>query len=285
MPESDMPTPAAFREHPPPLVLHVVYRFDTGGLENGVVNLINHMPAAAYRHALLALTEVSPTFSQRIQTPGVGLHALHKRPGHGFWLYPALYRLFRALRPAVVHTRNLAALECQVPAWAAGVPARVHGEHGRDVADPDGNNRAHQLARRLYKPFVHHQLALSQDLAGYLRQRIGLADAALTLACNGVDAQRFHPPADGRRATLAGSPFQDPALWLVGTVGRMQAIKDPTLLVRAFLRALELQPALRARLRLVLVGDGPLRAELQARCPGVVLTGQRGGVDLGAHYA
>ena len=40
-----------------PLVLHVVYRFDTGGLENGVVNLINHMPAGAYRHAVLALTE------------------------------------------------------------------------------------------------------------------------------------------------------------------------------------------------------------------------------------
>ena len=39
-----------------PLVLHVVTRFDTGGLENGVVNLINHMPAQAYRHAVVALT-------------------------------------------------------------------------------------------------------------------------------------------------------------------------------------------------------------------------------------
>ncbi|MEO7127828.1 MAG: sugar transferase, partial [Rhodoferax sp.] len=35
-----------------PLVLHVMYRFDTGGLENGVVNLINHMPTQAYRHAV-----------------------------------------------------------------------------------------------------------------------------------------------------------------------------------------------------------------------------------------
>ena len=40
-----------------PLVVHVVYRFDTGGLENGIVNLINHMPASAYRHAVVALTE------------------------------------------------------------------------------------------------------------------------------------------------------------------------------------------------------------------------------------
>ena len=48
----------------PPLVMHVVYRFDVGGLENGVVNLINHMPAQSYRHAVLSLTEVTD-FSQR----------------------------------------------------------------------------------------------------------------------------------------------------------------------------------------------------------------------------
>ncbi|MBL8305723.1 MAG: sugar transferase, partial [Rubrivivax sp.] len=42
-----------------PLVLHIVHRFDTGGLENGLANLINHMPAQAYRHAILALTEVT----------------------------------------------------------------------------------------------------------------------------------------------------------------------------------------------------------------------------------
>ena len=35
-----------------PLIVHVVFRFDTGGLENGIVNLINHMPAGAYRHAI-----------------------------------------------------------------------------------------------------------------------------------------------------------------------------------------------------------------------------------------
>jgi hypothetical protein len=36
---------------PRPLVAHVVFRFDSGGLENGVVNLINHLPRDAYRHA------------------------------------------------------------------------------------------------------------------------------------------------------------------------------------------------------------------------------------------
>ena len=91
-----------------PLVLHVVYRLDVGGLENGVVNLINHMPA--YRHAVLALTEASD-FQHRIRRDDVPVVALHKPPGHGLWLYPQLFRLMRAWRPAIVHSRNLAALE------------------------------------------------------------------------------------------------------------------------------------------------------------------------------
>ena len=148
-----------------PLVAHVVYRFDTGGLENGIVNLINHMPTSAYRHLVVALTEVVPGFARRIERDDVKFIALHKPPGHGAKLYPQLFRLFREQRPAIVHTRNLAALECQVPAALAGVPVRIHGEHGRDVGDLDGTRWRYQWLRRAYRPFVHKYVALSRDLA------------------------------------------------------------------------------------------------------------------------
>src|SRR6266705_2907139 len=95
----------------PPLVAHVVYRFGVGGLENGVVNLINHMPRDRYRHVVIALTTGDQAFHARIQIPGVELIELHKGPGHGVGLYPAVHRLLCRLRPAIVHTRNLAALE------------------------------------------------------------------------------------------------------------------------------------------------------------------------------
>ncbi|QPF73695.1 TIGR03088 family PEP-CTERM/XrtA system glycosyltransferase [Roseateles sp. DAIF2] len=246
---------------PRPLILHVVYRFDTGGLENGVVNLINHMDPGAYRHAVLALTEVTE-FKQRVRRSDVQFLALHKPPGHGFWLYPRLYRLLRELKPAVVHTRNLAALEVAVPAWAAGVPVRVHGEHGRDVSDLDGSHRGYQRLRRLYGVFVQRFVALSQDLAGYLQQRVGFAPARIRQIYNGVDTQRFTPAP--RREPIEGCPFgTDASLLLIGTVGRMQQVKDQTLLARAFVLALQQRPDLRTKLRLVMAGDGPLRGAAQ----------------------
>lgn len=242
-----------------PLVMHLVHRFAVGGLENGVVNLVNRMPERRWRHAIVALTEIDESFARRLQRTDVARLSLHKPPGQGLWMYPRLWRLFREQRPAVVHTRNLGTLEFQVPAWAAGVPARVHGEHGRDADDVDGRNRRHILMRRAYRPFVQHYIALGGELAGYLQQRVGVQARQLTPICNGVDHHRFVPAVP--RVPLAGSPFNDPALWVAGTVGRMQSVKAQTVLAQAFVQALQRAPALRARLRLVCIGDGPLREE------------------------
>ena len=241
-----------------PLVAHVMHRFDTGGLENGVVNLINHMPEDAYRHAVVALTDITD-FKKRIHRSDVQFVALNKRPGQVLWIYPELYRLFRQLRPAIVHTRNLAALEAAVPAWAAQVPVRIHGEHGRDVGDFDGSNKKCQWIRRIYSPFVKHYIALSQDLEHYLTQPVGIRAKRVTQIYNGVDATRFHPAV--QRQDIPGCPFNEAGLWLVGTAGRMQTVKDQTNLALAFVEALRAAPTLRNRLRLVMVGDGPLRDE------------------------
>jgi sugar transferase (PEP-CTERM/EpsH1 system associated) len=248
-----------------PLIAHVVYRFGVGGLENGVVNLINHLDATRWRHAVIALTEVDPAFARRLQHPDVHLVALHKPPGQGFKLWPRLWRLFRELQPAIVHTRNLAALEAQLPAFLAGVPGRVHGEHGRDAEDPHGTSRKHMLMRRAYRPFTQQQIALGQELAQYTRQKIGVAAERLHAIYNGVDTTRFAPAPGGARQPIAGCPFSaDPRLWLIGTVGRMLTVKAQPVLVQAFINALREQPALRERARLVLVGEGPLRSECEA---------------------
>lgn len=247
----------------PPLVMHIVHRFAVGGLENGVVNLINGMNAERWRHAVVALTTVDTAFSRRLQRSDVPCLSLQKSPGQSVWQFPQLWRLFRTMRPAIVHTRNLAAAEMQIPAWLARVPGRIHSEHGRDIDDVHGTNPRHIALRRLARPFVGHHIALSRDLADYLQQRVGVAPTRLSQIYNGVDTVRFAPSA--ARVPLVGSPFNAPQLWLVGTVGRMVSVKAQTLLVDAFIQAVSASPAFRATARLVLIGDGPLREEASRR--------------------
>jgi sugar transferase (PEP-CTERM/EpsH1 system associated) len=251
-----------------PLIVHVVYRFDVGGLENGVVNVVNRMPLGRYRHAIVSLTDVSSTFAARLdESRNVPTTALHKPPGHGWRAWGSLRELLGRWRPAIVHTRNLAALEMAPLAWACGVAARVHGEHGRDASDPDGSVRRYQWVRRVHRPFVDHYVGLSRDLVDYLVERVGVPRTRVTQIINGVDTQRFAPltPALGRSGARrhAECPFVDEGLVVVGTVGRMQTVKNQPLLAHAFVQALRLEPSLRSTLRLVMIGDGPLRASVE----------------------
>ena len=248
---------------PPPLLVHVVFRFGVGGLENGIVNLVNHLPHERWRHAIVSLTDVSPEFTGRIARSDVEYVALAKRPGHLTRMYPRLWRVFRAMGAAIVHTRNLAALEAVVPARAAGVPVRIHGEHGWDIQDPEGRRRRYRLLRRLYRPFVTHYIALSQHLGEYLEHQVGVNAGSISQIYNGVDTERFRP-AQGGRSAIPGCPFNPAEHWLVGSVGRLEAIKDPLNLARAFLRALEIDPPAASRLRLVVAGEGSLRQDAES---------------------
>jgi sugar transferase (PEP-CTERM/EpsH1 system associated) len=243
-----------------PLIIHIVYSFDVGGLENGIVNLINRMPVERFRHMIVALAYCSPAFCQRIQRSDVEFVSINKGEGHGFKLYPKIYRMLRQLKPAVVHTRNLAALEMVIPAWLAGVPLRLHGEHGWDNSDPDGRSRKYQLLRKVYSPFVSKYIALSRTIESYLVDRVGIQAGRIRRICNGVNADRFVPAA--ARREIAGSPFNDPELFVLGTVGRQQAVKDQATLVRAFAVFVRANLEAAQRARLILVGDGPLAASL-----------------------
>jgi hypothetical protein len=136
-----------------PLVVHIIYRLDFGGLETLLAECINRMPADRYRHTVVCLTDFTE-FAKVITAPGVKIHALEKPPGLAPEIHLKLWRLLRRLRPAVVHTYNLAAVEYALTAALAGVPVRVHAEHGRDGADPNGTNRKHRFLRRLVTPFI-----------------------------------------------------------------------------------------------------------------------------------
>jgi len=245
-----------------PLIAHVIYRLGVGGLENGLVNLINRLPESRYRHVIISLTEVSD-FRQRITRSDVACFALNKRPGNDVKMLWKLWRLFRKLRPTIVHSRNLAALEAQLPAWLAGAPCRIHGEHGRDVYDMDGTSRKYRWIRRLYQPLVTRYVPLSQELEGYLRNQVGVADAKIRPICNGVDVESFRPLVPRDREAVLPPGFADPDSVLVGTVGRLEPIKDQLTLVRALAEMCTRRPE-DNRLRLLLVGDGSQKAEIEA---------------------
>lgn len=232
----------------PALVVHLLYRLDFGGLETLLVDCINRMPG--YRHAVVCLAGYT-AFAEKITRPGVALYSLDKAPGLGLGAHARLFKLLRRLRPTILHTYNLSGIEYNFTGWLAGVPVRVHAEHGRDAGDPQGLNRKHNLLRRLLSPFVDRYVPVSGELHTWLRETVGIADAKNAWISNGVDTEHFHP----------GQP--DPDTFVIGTVGRAQDVKNQALLIDAFIDLRARLP--QRKMRLAIVGDGPLRTALQQK--------------------
>jgi sugar transferase (PEP-CTERM/EpsH1 system associated) len=249
-----------------PLIVHVIYHLGVGGLENGLVNLINHIPPDRYRHAIVCLKGYSD-FRRRITRENVEIVALHKREGHDLAVYFNLFKTLKRLKPDIVHTRNLGTMEGQIIAAVAGARVRVHGEHGRDVFDLYGKNRKYNLLRKAIRPFVNHFIAVSRDLEAWLATTVGAMPNRIDQIYNGVDSQRFHPRygiEDGGAhltAHLTDVPegFFTENTFVIGSVGRMTDVKNFPGLIQAFLLLLNEVPGAQARLRLIIVGDGNSR--------------------------
>ena len=131
-----------------------------------------------------------------------------------------------------------------------------------------------------YLRWFHNQtagtLAASPALRGRLI-RAGFRD--VTVVGRGVDADRFSPvhrSRDLRRAWGAGD-----ADLVALSVGRLAAEKNIPLAIEAFRAMARARPGT----RLVIAGDGPLRAELGRAHPDALFCGMLTGARLSAHYA
>jgi len=249
----------------PPLVMHVIHHLVTGGMENGLVNLINHLPGDEFRHVVVCIEDHS-SFAERIRRRDVDVVDLRRSQAGHTRMRRTLKGLCRSLRPQIVHTRGLSGLDAQFPALLAGVPARLHGEHGWDVDNLDGRARRPLWLRRLHAPLIHHYVTVSLDLRRYLVERVGIAPHRVSNICNGVDTERFAPGSPSPELGLPAD-FLRPDVVRIGTVGRLQPVKNQVALLEAVALLRARCPELAVRIRLVLVGDGPLREELtrQAR--------------------
>ncbi len=234
-------------------IAHIIHRFDIGGLENGIVNLINNLPEPEYQHSILCLSGFNLEFATRITTRNYRLFDLNKRQGNDIGLHLRLWKLLRQIRPDVFHSRGVAALECQPAAFLAGVQRRIHGEHGWDSANFTANKK-HLWLRQTTRPLIHDYIALSKEGRGFLTTQIGVKPDRINLICNGVNTQLFKPASEPK--TLPVEHWSNGPQLVFGCVGRMAAVKNHPLLAEAFIELCRIRPEQASRLRLVIIGDG-----------------------------
>jgi sugar transferase (PEP-CTERM/EpsH1 system associated) len=241
-------------------ICHIIYRLDYGGLENGLVNVINQLPDDKYAHTIISLKPVTD-FRKRLTANNVEVYDLDKRDGKDFGAYRRGWKLLRSIKPDVVHTRNLPTIDFLLLAYLSGVRSLIHSEHGLDLVESDNNALRYKLLRRSLALLPVRYVAVSRDLQEWLCSEIGIRRRQVSTIYNGVDSSLFNSK-DGRR-NLSNSEHRQKRAFVIGHVGRFAPIKNQLLLVRAFCLLLERHPHLRECVRLSMIGDGPLKKECE----------------------
>lgn len=226
-------------------ICHIVLSLEPGGLENGVVNVINGLDPAEFRSSVCCLQRAGE-FAERLG-PDVAIASMDLRPGNDPWMPLRVARLLRRWDVDIVHTRNAESFFYGIlAARLARVPAVVHSEHGRVF--PEKPMRA--LAQRLLLRHVDAAFAVSEQLRSDLVRELRIPTDRFEVLYNGVDVERF------QRDQTRGGP-RDTGGLLIGSVGRLAAVKNYALLLHAIARLPEARSC-----RLVLIGEGPERAAL-----------------------
>jgi glycosyltransferase involved in cell wall biosynthesis len=131
-----------------------------------------------------------------------------------------------------------------------------------------------------YLKRFHNQTLTTMVPTRSLADRLaGAGFERLKVVARGVDIAHFDPAL--RSTSLRASWGVEPHTPVLMCVGRLAKEKNLPLLIRAYAQVKLIRPDV----KLALVGDGPIRSELQARVPDAIFTGTLTRDSLAIHYA
>jgi glycosyltransferase involved in cell wall biosynthesis len=233
----------------------VLHSLVVAGAEVLVHELVGRL-SATHDAAIFLLDEIGP-LGEDLRSAGVPVHVLGRRAGVDAALGRRLGAAFRRERVDVVHAHQYtpwfyAGLGA---AWGFGRPRLLFTEHGRHY--PDRRRPKRVVFNRLLAPLTDGLVAVSGFIRDCLRDNEGLPESRIRILYNGIDPSRFESEPD--RAALRAEQRVGPDDPVIGIAARFAPVKDHATLLRAFARVRERMPPA----KLVLAGDGPLRADLE----------------------
>ena len=253
-------------------ILHIITRLIFGGAQHNTVMSCQAQAAAGHEVHLVTGPTFGPEGSlvQEAEDSGAAVHHLPSLVREASLVqdvrcYRALRRLIRDLDPEVVHTHSSkAGILGRAAAWRAGgrtgERAVVHTVHGLGF-----NSRQHAAVQKLYVGLerfaarrCHRLIAITpQMVEAFVAHQIA-GPEKFTVVPSGVPLDRFAPAGPAARDQARRALGLPADAWVVGLLGRLDALKGQRDLIEIYPRLAEhlrkIQPG--RALRLLLIGDG-----------------------------
>ncbi len=239
------------------VVGHTIYAFHSGGMERGLLNLINYGDRERFRHVILCLTDAGE-YATMLTAPDCEVVEFRKKPGNDWRLPWRIAEAARRHRVDILHARGWPALvETALGARLAGVSRTVYTFHGKTIDDLKGLSLKRRWMQKAMIRFYRKVVTLNRQMRSDLAAECSMAESRIGVINNGVDVEMFRPRCD---RTALRKKFDLPSdRLIIGNVARLDPVKNHEVILRALRRVHDQQ----LDAFFLLVGDGPHRPVLE----------------------
>jgi sugar transferase (PEP-CTERM/EpsH1 system associated) len=232
-------------------IMHVILSLEIGGMEQVVSELVQNLDRGRFNPIVVCVNDLGP-IGEDLQGKGITVVSLGGLTPILSYLVPyKLIRTIRKYKADVVHVHSGCWHKAAMAGFLSGVDTIIYTDHGRLMPD----NKRVMVLDWIFSKITTHVVGVSEALARYMIDVIGVSPAKVSCIVNGIDERPF---------TSARIPQQDYADRL-GIIARLDPVKD----IATLLTALKLLYDRGVKASLVVVGDGPQREmleELAASC-------------------
>ena len=239
-------------------ILHVVPSFGLGGMEKIMCAMIN-ASTNEHQHAILSLDGCASALTW-ISDSRVRMIPFRKDKSRRLF-FCSLYRTLRQNRPDLLMTYNWGAIDAIWLGRLARISNIIHHEHGFNADEGTATSWRRDLIRCLVYRLASKVVVVSHELEEMMRSRFRLSQPTIVRIPNGIDTSFYSPNEVERQQMRTALGYQKSDL-VIGFSGRIDPIKNVDMLLEVFQSANPRDYPF----RLLIVGDGPERARLEARC-------------------
>ncbi len=237
-------------------VFHFIGSLHVGGAEEQLVSLVTQFGKEKFR-IIVGTMQPGGGLMDRLAEAGIENVCLNFRVRSCVQFVFRMAALLKREKVDVLHMHMYYASRYgRLAGILAGVPAMVCTDHGHDP----WKNWWHLAFDRYLAKRTSLRIGVAQDIADTIMRRENLPTEKIAVVPNGVDTERFKVSPEERAHVRTELGIADDEL-LVGGIGRLADMKAFHILIEAVSIARGKVP----KIRLVLVGDGPLRGQLEQR--------------------
>ena len=260
-----------------PHILHLIDSLNVGGTEGKLFDLIAGLLTRGYK---ISVGYCTPgPWAGKLKELGVNITQLHHFGRIDPLLLARVFRLIRSDPPQIVHTHLFKSdFHGRLAACLADVPVVIGGLHN---SDPWAQNRLFGLIYGATARCTDCLIAVSDDVRQYHIAHTGVAPEKVVTIENGVDLDRFKVQDDAGQRLRSELGIEASAI-VFGVIGRLKTQKAHSVFLEAAREILNRYPTA----RFLIVGDGPLRSELEAQArqlglfPALIFTGLRADIPV-----